>query len=160
MSHFKGLAIEVQKQVCAMQALVLYSRYYQPLSKTIDYSNIAIYGGLDFVFAKYTPGGTGSIGDILNLIKPLYKFGLVNNSNLSALKQNMLWLFARQLDANKDYTSDASSQATLSTGVTSFNLQLFATDTTQLVSSGATTNLGIGVLSLSYIATGLIFDFT
>lgn len=28
MTHFKGLAVEVQKQVCSMQALVSYSRYY------------------------------------------------------------------------------------------------------------------------------------
>jgi hypothetical protein len=94
------------------------------------------------------------------LIKPVYKSGVISSSNLTSLKQNMIWYFARQLDANKDYSTDTSSQVTLSTGLTSLNLGLFATDTTSLVSAGSTTNVGIGVLSLSYATTSLIFDYS
>lgn len=96
----------------------------------------------------------------MSLIKPLYKFALISSANATQLKQDSLWYLARQLDANKDYSTDASAQATLSGGATNFNLALLATDTSALVSSGSTTNLGIGVLSLSYAALGLVFDYT
>lgn len=61
------------------------------------------------MIAKYAPT-SGGFSDILALIKPMYKFGVVaSGSNLTPLKQNMLWFFARQLDANIDYTTDITA---------------------------------------------------
>jgi hypothetical protein len=72
----------------------------------------------------------------------------------------MLWFFARQLDANADYTTDISAQANISAVLTTFNLALYATSTTGLTSGGKTTELGIGVLSLSYAITGLMWNYS
>ena len=61
---------------------------------------------------KYSTGADASLflKNILELIKPVYKFGVVDTaSNLTPLKQNMLWYFARQLDSNNDYSTDTSA---------------------------------------------------
>ena len=96
MSHFKGLTAELQKQVCAMHALTLYNRYYKPEWKFIDYNDATLYGSLDNINLKYTPGGAGKFADILNNIKPELRFGVMSTgTNFAPLKQNMLWYFAR-----------------------------------------------------------------
>jgi hypothetical protein len=69
-----------------MQALALYNRYYKPSTKQIDYNDAALYGSLEGMIAKYAPTG-GGFSDILALIKPAYKFGVVaSGSNLTPLK--------------------------------------------------------------------------
>ena len=109
LAHFKALNAETQKQVCVMQALALYNRYYQPETKQIDYANSVIYTSIDATISKYSTSGSG-FSEILALIKPSYKFGVVpTGAALSQLKQNMLWFFARQLDSNIDYSTNTSA---------------------------------------------------
>jgi hypothetical protein len=67
----------------------------------------------------------------------------------------MLWYFARQLDSNINYKSDISAQAEISGFVVNFDLNLYAISTTNLIATSKTTDLGIGVLSLSYAITSL-----
>ena len=143
-----------------MQALALFNRYYQPQTKQIDYNDAALYGSLEGMITKYAPAN-GGFADILALIKPNYKFGVVaSGTNLTPLKQNMLWYFARQMDANIDYTTDTTAQASISAVLTTFNLATYATSTTGLTSGGKTTELGIGVLSLSYAITSLMWKYS
>lgn len=63
------------------------------------------------------------------------------------------------MEINTDYSTDASASVTLSSGATNLNLAYYATLTTNLVSAGVTNQLGIGVLSLSYAISSLVFNY-
>ena len=141
-----------------MQALELYRKYYQPETKKIDYSDSQFYTSLDTIISKYADGGT--IGTFWNQIKSNYEFSVISSpSNSISFKQNILWVFARQLDSNINYVTDTSTKVTIAGSTQDLNLNFVSLSTSGMIASSKTTDFGIGMLSYSYAVMSLAWNY-